>query len=260
MNEQAQELVVNEPITATPAEAFGDEAPPEQTEGGQQGQQPAQAAPAAPPQLTPEQIRDSVRAGLKEGLESTQPEKQYTPEELDSMFNVWKPSPELLQQVLAGGEEGLKALLAVRDGLSKQFGTLLQYQLELLRREMRGEMAPAVSFVSEESARRDREDFFKQHEDLREHEELTQMVFNALKGEGYQAPDKATAYKVLADRTRALLPTAGNGSGSSPTGGARTNNQSQGGSRPARLSSGSQAGGGGPSAPAAPFPGAEVFM
>jgi hypothetical protein len=121
-------------------------------------------------------------------------------------------------------------------------------------------MDPALKFVAEAAATKDREEFFNQNPDLKDHELLTQTVFNALKAEGYQAPDVPTAYKTLADRTRALLPTAGgNGSGTTPSGGSRTKTSST-DKRPASLSSGSQAGGGGGSAPQAPFPGAEVFL
>jgi hypothetical protein len=121
-------------------------------------------------------------------------------------------------------------------------------------------MTPALTFAQEQAAAKDREDFFSQNEDLRTHEQLTQTVFDALKTQGYRAPDKATAYKTLADRTRALLSGGANGSGTVPTSGATTRTTTQTGKRPAQLSSGSQAGGGGPSAPAVPFPGAEVFM
>jgi hypothetical protein len=173
------------------------------------------------------------------------------------MFNVWEPTEDIVQRILAGGQDGLQAMMEMRDGLSRQFGTLLQYQMEVVRRDMMEHMTPAITFAREQAAARDREDFFGQNEDLRAHEQLTQTVFDALKAQGYQAPDKTTAYKTLADRTRALL---GNGTGAAPTGGAPTRTTTQTGKRPAQLSSGSQAGGGGPSAPAVPFAGAEVFM
>jgi hypothetical protein len=111
------------------------------------------------------------------------------------------------------------------------------------------------SYASEAAAAKDREEFFKQNEDLRPYEQLAQTVFYALKAEGFQAKDVAEAYQVLADRTRALI---GNGAGAAPSGGAPTTRTS--GKRPAALSAGSQAGGGGPSAPAAPFPGAEIWF
>lgn len=243
----------SEPTPQTPP-AGGEPTPPT-------GQPPAETKPATT-FPTAEQITASVREGLRQsqGDQPTAP-KQYTPEELDNLFNVYKPTPEVIQRLVAGGEDALGAFVEIREGLSKQFGTLLQYQLELARRELTSQMDPALKFVAEQAAAKDREDFFAQNEDLKDHELLTQTVFNALKAEGYVAPDKATAYKTLADRTRALLPTGGgNGSGAAPSGGTRTTTTSPTGKRPAGLSSGSQAGGGGGSAPQAPFPGAEVFL
>jgi hypothetical protein len=266
MNETAEPQV--DPNVASVADVFGEEgAPSEPTPqtppASGEPQTPSAGEPPKQPTFpTPEQITASVREGLRQSQEpSGGPAKQYTAEELDRLFNVYQPTPEVIQRLLSGGEDALKAFVEIREGLGKQFGTLLQYQLELAKRELTGHMDPALKFVAEQSAAKDREDFFVQNEDLRDHELLTQTVFNALKAEGYVAPDKATAYKTLADRTRALLPTAsGNGSGGGPSAPARTTTTSPTTKRPAGLSSGSQAGGGGGSAPQAPFPGAEVFL
>lgn len=213
------------------------------------------AAERQPSQLTPEQITASVREGLRQS-QPAQPERQWTKEELDKAFNVWQPTQEVVDQLLQGGENALKAFAALRDGLSKQFGTLLQYSIEVAKQELNEKMTPALTFAQAEAAARDRADFFEQNEDLAPYEKLTQTVFNALKAEGYQAATKEEAFKTLADRTRALIP-QGNGAGATQSGGARTTTPTQ--KRPASLSSGSQAGGGGPSAPVAPFAGAEIW-
>jgi hypothetical protein len=113
------------------------------------------------------------------------------------------------------------------------------------------------TFASEASAAKDREAFFEYAPDLKQFERLAQTVFFALKAEGFQAKDVAEAYKVLADRTRALLP-QGNGSGATQSGGAQHTTRTT--NRPAALSTGSQAGGGGYSAPAAPFQGGEIWQ
>lgn len=251
----------SEEPTGTPSEPTPQTPPASEEPTPPTGEPTPPAAPAAPTFPTAEQITASVRDGLRQSQEAqpTTP-KQYTPEELDSLFNVYQPTPEVIQRLVAGGEDALKAFVEIREGLGKQFGTLLQYQLELARRELTSQMDPALKFVAEQAAAKDREDFFSQNEDLKDHELLTQTVFNALKAEGFVAPDKATAYKTLADRTRALLPTGGNGSGGGPSTPARTTTTNPTGKRPAGLSSGSQAGGGGGSAPQAPFSGAEVFL
>ena len=272
MNEAAAEPQAD-PNVASVADVFGGE-----PQGGEPSSEPTTQTPPAggepkggqppagePPKAgfpTPEQITQSVREGLRQSREEAPAApKQYSPEELDQLFNVYQPTPEVIQRLLSGGEDALKAFVEIREGLAKQFGTLLQYQLELAKRELTGTMDPALKYVAEQTVKADREEFFTQHEDLRDHELLTQTVFNALKAEGYQAPDKATAFKTLADRTRALLPTAaGNGSGGGPSAPTRTTRTSPTTNRPASLSHGSQAGGGGGSAPQAPFPGAEIFQ
>lgn len=260
------EAVAGPNLTGSVAEIYGEAAEPEVREPAVEpsstpAHEPDEPAPTSTtPQFpTTEQITASVREGLRQSAPPAEP-KQYSPEELDKLFNVWQPTNELMERIRNGGEDGLRAFVELRDGLSKQFGTLLQYQLELARRELVSQMDPALKYVAEAAAKADRDDFFGQNEDLKDHELLTQTVFNALKAEGYQAPDKATAFKTLADRTRALIPTSSsNGSGHAPSGAARTTNRST-GNRPASLSSGSQAGGGGGSAPQAPFAGAEVFL
>jgi hypothetical protein len=266
MSETAQETpTFKETISATPSEVFGDDLPPDETQGeptttddkGQPTTVKGQQSPA--PALTADQIRDSVREGVRSAAPAA-PERQWTQAELDAHFHVWQPTEELVQRVLAGGEDGLKAFVEMREGLSKQFMRLVQLQSEVLRQELTGQVAPALSFVQEAAAAKDREAFFDYAKDLQGHEELTQTVFNALKAEGFVAKDKAEAYKVLADRTRKLMPTSTNGSGASQSAGAlqQTTTQTK---RPAALSSGSQAGGGGgDSAPVTGFPGGEVFL
>ncbi len=250
MNEIAEPQATNEDLTGTAADVFDDtttETPPT-----------PEPSPPPPPTLTPEQIRESVSAGVRDA-QPAPPPRQYTPQELNQLFNVWEPPEDFVERIRQGGADGVKAMMELRDGLSRQFGTLLQYQMEVVKRDMLDQMRPAMTYAQEAAAAKDRDAFFSENEDLREHEQLTQTVFDSLKSQGYRAPDKATAYKVLADRTRALLSGGANGSGAAPTGGARRQTTTQ-TKRPAQLSSGSQAGGGGPSAPAVPFPGAEVFM
>jgi len=238
-------------LTGTTAEVF------EETPSSQETQtQETQTQETERPQLTPEQITASVREGFRQAQPAA-PEKQWTQAELDAAFNVWQPDQALVDQIVGGGEGALKALVAMREGLSKQFGTLLQYSIEVAKKEMLGQVAPAMTFAQEQAAAKDREAFFAENEDLKPFEALTQTVFNALKAEGYKAATPEEAFKTLADRTRVLIPTNSNGAGATQSGGVRTTTPTQ--KRPASLSSGSQAGGGGHSAPIAPFPGAEIW-
>lgn len=258
MNENT---AVDETLTGSTEEIYGeapvDESPQDQTT---EETTPSEETPTPTREERPTTLsREDITAAVREGVRQPPPQREYTREELNQMFNVWQPTTELVQRINAGGEDAVKAMFELRDGLSKQFGTLLKYQMDIIRSELSERMSPALSLVAEQTAAKDRAEFFSQHEDLQPHESLVQTVFNALKAEGYQAATKAEAYKTLADRTRALLPTTGgNGSGARQPAGTRTTTTPT--KRPASLSSGSQAGGGGPSAPAAPFPGAEIWQ
>lgn len=250
--ETEQETTTQEPLTGTTAEVF-EETP---ASGQETTTQETTTQEPAKPTLSAEDITGAIREGFR-ATQPPVPEKQWTQEELDAAFNVWKPTQELVERIRAGGEDGLKAMLEMREGLSKQFGTLLQYSIEVAKKEMLGQVGPALTYAQEQAAAKDREAFFAENEDLKPYEALTQTVFNALKAEGYKAKTQEEAFKTLADRTRALLPTNGNGAGAGQPSGARTTTPTQ--KRPASLSSGSQAGGGGHSAPVAPFPGAEIW-
>lgn len=262
MLEETTEQTIDPNLTASAADVFGDDLPPDETQETRETTETTPKEPKTPPTLTAEQIRDSVRDGVRSAQpQGQQPAKVYTQEELDTLFKVWKPSDELVTQILAGGGEALKALLAMRDGMSQQFATLLEYQLEIAKQELTAKFEPALTYTQQRAVERDQEKFFAENEDLVDHRALVETVFNALRAEGFVAKDVPEAYRVLADRTRKLLPTNGaNGSGARQSTGARqqTTTQSR---RPASLSSGSQAGGGsGSSAPAAPYPGGEVFL
>ena len=271
MNGEQQETQMVDQTTSQSPEFFGDTVPGdeqtghegaggEQTQGGGEGGERTTTTTERQAdrreQLTAQQIRESVAAGVRDAQPASAP-RQYSPAELDKMFNVWNPTQEQVDQLLQGGEGALKALVSMRDSLTRQFGTLLQYQLDVLKEELGARISPMETFAGEQAAARDRESFFNYAPDLKDYEQLTQTVFFALKAEGFQAKDTAEAYQVLADRTRALLP-RGNGSGAAPSGGAHTATRAT--NRPARLSSGSQAGGGGASAPAAPFAGGEIWL
>jgi hypothetical protein len=263
-------------LEATPAEVFGEDLPPDdgqqqqqqqesngqqqQEEGQQQGQQ-GQQQQQQTPVLTAEQIRDSVREGLRQSQpQQQQQQRQYTQEEIDAHFHVWQPSADLVERIRNGGEDALKALVEMRDGMSKQFSRLVELNSGILKEDIGGQFKPALDYVSEAKRAADEAAFFEEHQDLKEHKLLTTTVFNALKAEGFVAKDVKEAYKVLADRTRALLPNGANGSGARQSSGARQTTTTQ-TRRPAALSSGSQAGGGGgDSAPATGYPGGEVFL
>jgi hypothetical protein len=202
----------------------------------------ASAAGAQPtPTLTPQQITEAVRAGVTPPAQ----ERQYTQAELDQMFKVYNPTEDVVTKLLAGGQDALDALKMVREGLGTQFATLLKYQLDVFKRELNDQYSPALTYAQEARAEKERENFYKDNEDLRDHELQVDIAYKSLIGEGKQFNTVQDARKALADRARQLIPNSnGSGSGTTPTGGARQQITTT-KPKPASLSGGGQVGGGG---------------
>jgi hypothetical protein len=195
---------------------------------------------------------DEIDQRIKDATKPPEKQKEYTPEELDKIFKVWKPSDDFLTQIRSEDPAvAVKAITDMRDGLLEQFSTIQLHERALLLEQIRKEFSPVQSFAKEQAAKKEKDEFFKSNEDLKGQEELVNVVYKAMVQEGYKATDIAQARKDLAERVRKLVP---NLSGTQQGNGSNNNNNST--SKPASLSSGSQAGGGsggGKSAPANVF-------
>jgi hypothetical protein len=64
--------------------------------------------------------QQQAQGGQQQGGQQQQP-KQYTQEELDKYFKVWKPDVKFIERILGDDkEDALKAVLDMRDGLAEQ--------------------------------------------------------------------------------------------------------------------------------------------
>ncbi len=192
------------------------------------------------PALTAKEIADAVR----EGVRPVEQQKEYTQAELDKIFKVWEPDEGLVAKLMAGGADSIAALKLMREGLAGQFGQLIQYQLQVMKSELEAKYAPALTYAQEARAEKEREVFFKEFEDLREHPMQVDIAYKSLLGEGKTFPTLKEAQKALADRARQLIPN-GNGSGTTQPSGTRTTTTTTTKAKPAQLSGGGGAGGGG---------------
>src|SRR5258706_8492091 len=94
--------------------------------------------------LTKEDITGILKdAGLgsqrEEKVEAT-PKKELPQDELEKLFNVWKPSAELLAQLRSEKpEDAMAALVAIRDGLLKQSMTMVEHRVQQLLSKLQDE-------------------------------------------------------------------------------------------------------------------------
>jgi hypothetical protein len=206
--------------------------------------EPKPEAKPGPTGMTAEDIARITAEAVK-AVQPPAPPKQYSQDELDTMFKVWKPDASVVEQLLAGGEDALGAVTAMRDGMLQQFNTLMQYQMQIMREELMKEISPMSAYAQEQQAERAKSKFYEKHQDLKDYDAVVDMVFGQLKNEGYKAKSLDEAFDTLAGRVRTVLKLDANaGGGASP---AVTQNSGQ---RPAPLGDGGRGGGGTNRAPA----------
>ncbi len=227
---------------------------------GAAGVQGEGAQPSAPSEPVKAPTAAEIAAEVQKGIdarnqptpEPTKP-KEYTPEELDQMFKVWKPAPDLADRIRDGGDGAVTALNEMRDGLLQQFNTMQDYQRQILRDEILKEVGPAIEMVRTQQVEKENNAFYEANPDLKGSEPLVDVVLKVLTAEGYKAPTVEEARKTLADRTRVLLPKSnGVSANGSTAAGVGQQQQTQPPKRPAALSNGGQAGGGAGSGSSAP--------
>lgn len=200
------------------------------------------------PQLTVDAIAEAMkRVGVGTQVASSEPTKQYTQEDFDKAFQVFNPSTELVNQIVAGGDGAVQAMTKLRDGLVRQAVTMASYivqdQIEKYEAKFRPQFEPVAKYVTEKQVKELYDDFYDANKDLKPYDSVVQAAVQQLKAEGASFKTKEEGFKSAADRTRAILKTIPGISLDSTSG-----SQSPNSSRMPTLSKGGQGGlGKGPS-------------
>lgn len=149
----------------------------------------------------------------------------YTQEQYDQMFNVYKPTADLLTRMRSEDPQvALKALAEMQQGLIKQAMTMAEYRMQQYRdsilKKYGDDLAPIQSFVTEQQATSFRNDFFKDYPDLEPYETIVDAVAAKLQGQGWQGKDRKDVMKRFADESQAVVQTllakaGGNGAAAS---------------------------------------------
>lgn len=206
--------------------------------------------PPVAPVLTADAIAEAMKkAGLggQPAAAAAQPERQLSQEDLDRAFQTWHPTPELLTQITAGGENGLKALMAMRDGLVRQAVTMasliVQDRMQKYQDEFRPQFEPVLSYVNEARVAQMYKEFYEENKDLTQYDAVVRAAVDQMKSEKLQFATKKEGFKTLADRTRAILKSIpGFQAGGEPNG--NQGGSSSGATRMPALSRGGQGGAG----------------
>ena len=208
------------------------------------------------------------KAGIGEkpaAVEKTESKAVPTVDELEKMFNVFKPSAELIAQLRAEKpEDAMAALVTIRDGMIRQAMTMVEYRVKQLMDNLNNEtIAPLQNYVSEAQATSFRSDFFKTYPNLEKYESLVDAVAAKLQQGGYHGPTREAVMKRFAEETQKVVTqltgaTGGNSDGKGDKGAAAGGTR-----RMSSLSTGGAAtagkGGSGSAKDAKGPPGIEIF-
>jgi hypothetical protein len=165
--------------------------------------------------MTPEQIATLVAQTVKSvaPAPAAAPVRQYTQEEFNRAFNVYDPTDQDVVDVLAGGVQGKAALARIITGAVKQAVTMaaLQHQQgieDFKTKEFSPRFDPIFNDFAQRQQEKMRDDFFKEHADLKPHQPLVEAIGARLQSEGFQGT-KAEAFTAVATQARAILASAG---------------------------------------------------
>ena len=212
--------------TSTPAATPPSGTPSATPGGAAPTPTPTPTATQAQPILTASQTAELVQQTIK-GLQPAAPEKQWTQEDFDKTFNVYKPTAQEITDVLAGGDGAITALNRIVAGIVKQATTMAAlHQAQLLEDFEKNKLAP-LSDVHKDYLERQTEKvkgaFFTKYPELKPHETLVIAVGTQLQQQGFKGTPE-DAFKAVAEQVGAILKTAGVQPGGAPAQGTPSTN------------------------------------
>lgn len=176
---------------------------------------PIVAAPvvAAP---TPDVIAAAVQAGLQAHQASVQSApKEMTPEERAQYLQVFDPNQDgfvdsfvaAITDAEATPEVRTKAINHLRDGVVNQALRGAELLLEQRMSALEQRFQPVLATSVEQQAKQMWEDFTTKHPDLKDHQNLVNLVSTQIQQSGYKPASLEDAYNRTADATRELIAT-----------------------------------------------------
>lgn len=220
MNEDGTEPTteVNQSTQSTQPEptVFEDTAPSTSPDAQSTGTSAAPTAPQAQSAWTPEHVQELITKAAEAGASrvagqpAPAPEKVYTPEEIAKLTNAYTASPELVENILAGGEAGLAAVNELLEGVVKHATTVAWLQSQLLAKQTEERFSPALTGYQREQTKRLEKEFFGQYPTLAGKESLLKAVRLSLMEENaFEGKTQEQAFKLLADRAQEFLGATG---------------------------------------------------
>lgn len=182
---------------------------------------PAPAAPVAgaPGSQAPLSADAIVQAMKKAGIggqttQPQQPNRQYTQDDFDKAFNVYRPSKDAvakLRKAFVAAEEdpaligeAIATLTDMLHGAARQAVTMSGYHLAEIEEKLTGMVQPALSYVAEQREAALRDEFYGKHKDLKQWDPIVRQVVESIKKEGFNGT-KDEAFALVEQRTKEVI-------------------------------------------------------
>lgn len=164
------------------------------------------AIPAKEPTFRKEDVAEILKGVLPQAQAQPTPaqEKQYTPEELNQMFNVFQPDEALLTE-MGLMPEAAPAVAKLRDALMKQANTYAEARLAMVEKQLEAKYGPLLQHIQQQEAAKREEAFYTENSDLADHKETVALVLAHLRQQNIQPKSPEEGAKLLADTTRVYL-------------------------------------------------------
>lgn len=169
------------------------------------GAKPAVEEPTPKRLLTDEDIA-ALKTVVQPQQQQAAPQKELTQDEIDKLLHVWKPDAKWYERLSAGGDEAMKAVNEMQQGLMAQ--SARRTQLELM--QLRAELQPGLVSAQNVAASAEEAKFYADHKDLAPHKDVVEFIYGKLNTSGKLAGmSPSQMYKAVADETRAYAKSKG---------------------------------------------------
>lgn len=200
-------------------------------DNGQFSEQPEVTTPPQPQavSLSPDTIKTLVDSLKVAPVVPAQPasQPQLSQEEINRALAVFNADRRYVERMGLKFEdptqydEAVAALNEMLDGKTRQAVTMSTLVVENLKRQLMGELEPLKAYVAQAREQQLRDEFFKEHDDLRQFEPLVEAVYMKMQRAGAHFNTREDAFKAVAEQARQLLakvqPGQGDGGGASAT-------------------------------------------
>lgn len=168
--------------------------------------QSQQTPPQQPVNVLPLDAVEKIAQALRGQQQPVQQEPQMTEQEFNRLFNVFQPTPEILQSLRAEDPQvALGAYNQLVQGVVRQATTLAAFHVAQEVQKMQQMFQPAIKMAEERQMEAQKGRFFEKYPNLKGMEPLLTAIRDKMIANKANYPDEESAFKAVADEAQKVL-------------------------------------------------------